>query len=78
MPPIQPKTKPPSTKPTTKPSPEKPGSPVPDLTPNPTPSPTPNPGRRLEPGKICPDQKLRIVRRIERELPNGPKEGGLD
>ena len=36
-----------------------------------TPSTTPTtaPERRLEPERICPAQKNRIVRRIERELP---------
>jgi hypothetical protein len=35
----------------------------------PTTEPRTEPIRRLEPERICPNQKNRIVRRIERELP---------
>ena len=35
----------------------------------PTTAPTTDPVRRLEPDKICPAQKNRIIRRVEKDLP---------
>jgi hypothetical protein len=34
----------------------------------PTTAPTTDPDRRLNPGRVCPNQKVRITRRVEREL----------
>ncbi len=44
---------------------------APTITPTrttPTVLPEPSPGKRLRPGEECPNQRIRIDRRIEREL----------
>ena len=35
----------------------------------PTTAPTTDPVRRLEPSRICVPQRIRIIRRVERDLP---------
>lgn len=61
---------PPKVEPKTAPK-VKPKTPEPERGPFKIPAPEVEPSRRLQPARICPSQRVRVTRRIDRELPHG-------